>query len=395
MNRFEGFFTDRLGNTARRSFALNRPLAVGDEVRAGEIGLSSPVEIWEVTHLEDGGRTGLAVPWPKEEPLSPAARDRDGKSSPGGRSPSVEELGALYALESIKGFGPEKFKQLFMAGVTPQTVLEDPELLPISGTRGQTFREALSSLGRSATSPFRDRAARQLERAGELDAHLLTYAHPSYPRAVLDSNNPVPVIYARGSLDVIADDLAVACVGSRGVEGRYAKRHADFARVATNAGFVVVSGFALGADRIGHEAAWKAGGRTVCVMPCGVDLPFPPENRALWKELLDYKGAAFVSEFAFGMKARALTLRKRNKLIVAFARGVFLSQTAEKGGAMNAYRFAGEQRKPVATLEPNGSSATSGNGLIGSDDSGRSTTIPFDNFDAASKAWLRQLSSST
>ena len=57
-------------------------------------------------------------------------------------------------------------------------------------------------------------------------------------------------------------------------------------------------------------------------MPCGVDLVFPPENRLLWRELLNYENAVFVSEFPLGTKAAALTLRKRNKLIVAFARGV-------------------------------------------------------------------------
>ena len=83
----------------------------------------------------------------------------------------------------------------------------------------------------------------------------------------------------------------------------------------------IVSGFALGADTIGHEEAWKAGGKTICVMPGGLDRPFPPENRRLWDEFLRYPGAAFVSELGFGVRASALTLRKRNKLIVSFARG--------------------------------------------------------------------------
>ena len=57
-----------------------------------------------------------------------------------------------------------------------------------------------------------------------------------------------------------------------------------------------------------------------------------------------------MSELGFGVRASALTLRKRNKLIVAFARGVLVAQSAKDGGAMNAYRFAVEQKKPVATF---------------------------------------------
>src|SRR5262249_23670114 len=150
------------------------------------------------------------------------------------------------------------------------------------------------------------------------------------------------------------------------------------ARMAVGEGFVVASGFAVGADTVGHQAALESGGRTICVMPCGVDLVFPPENRELWKELLAYPAAAFVSELPFGRKTAALALRKRNKLIVAFARGVFLSQSSKTGGAMNAYRFANEQRKPVATLQSDGSDDTSGNALIAGDNTGRSTVFPID-----------------
>jgi predicted Rossmann fold nucleotide-binding protein DprA/Smf involved in DNA uptake len=78
-------------------------------------------------------------------------------------------------------------------------------------------------------------------------------------------------------------------------------------------------------------------------MPGGLDRPFPPENRSLWEDFLSYPGAAFVSEFPFGTRASSLTLRKRNKLIVAFARAVLVSQSSADGGAMNAYRFAAER----------------------------------------------------
>jgi predicted Rossmann fold nucleotide-binding protein DprA/Smf involved in DNA uptake len=120
----------------------------------------------------------------------------------------------------------------------------------------------------------------------------------------------------------------------------------------------------LGADTIGHTAAWRVGGRTICVMPSGLDRPFPPENRQLWDNLAAYPGATMVSEFPFGTAASSLTLRKRNKLIVAFSLGVVISQSSERGGAMNAYRFALEQKKPTATFEEDGTDSTSGNKVI-------------------------------
>ena len=94
---------------------------------------------------------------------------------------------------------------------------------------------------------------------------------------------------------------------------------------------------------------------------------FPPENKRLWDDLLNYRGAVFLTEFGFGSRASALNLRKRNKLIVACALGVLVSQSAAKGGAMNAFRFALEQKKRIATFESEATSnsgpedATSGN----------------------------------
>jgi DNA processing protein len=178
------------------------------------------------------------------------------------------------------------------------------------------------------------------------------------------SNNPVPVLFVRGALDVLKIRRVVACVGSRQIHPPYDELHRAFARVACDEGFAISSGFALGADSIGHTAALDAKGRTICVMPCGLDRPFPPENRELWDRALIDKGAVFISEFPFGTRASSLTLRRRNKLIVAAALGVLVSQSSTTGGAMNAYRFALEQRKPVATFACNGKSDTSGNAAM-------------------------------
>src|SRR5205085_362412 len=109
----------------------------------------------------------------------------------------------------------------------------------------------------------RSRAVRQLRRAKENDAVIRTLAHSDYPRNVYESNNPVPLLYVRGNQEVLKQRLAVACVGSRNTREPYVERHREFAQYAAQKGFAIVSGFALGADAIGHAAAFQAGGQTV------------------------------------------------------------------------------------------------------------------------------------
>jgi DNA protecting protein DprA len=316
----------------------------------------------------------------------------------------IDDLSSLVLLETIRAFGPQKFKELHEAGLRPVDVLLEPDRLPIRGKRGDAFREAIAALDVHDRQVAQARAVRQIARAHTYDARIVTYADADYPPQVYASNNPIPVLYARGDTRLLGARDGVACVGSRAIDSPYRERHFEFASRAAQVGHPVVSGFALGADTLGHEAAYQAGGPTILVMPCGLDRPFPPENRELWETLLGYDRALVVSEFPFGTAASALTLRKRNKLIVAFAAGVLLSQSSAKGGAMNAYRFALEQRKPVATFAPNGAEPTSGNRLIAeSEGQGRLegdaagvAVFPAERADPDRwSAWLRGLSSST
>jgi DNA processing protein len=276
----------------------------------------------------------------------------------------LEELTMLYALGEVKGFGPQKFRELHESGISAADALKQPALVPTSGKRGDNLRLGIRKLDPKVVSICRVRAEKQITIAAKLGAAILTYRHPLYPKILYRSNNAVPVLYARGDLSVLASERNVACVGSRKIRSPYRERHEAFARMAITEGFVIVSGFALGADTLGHETAYKNSGKTICVMPGGLDRPFPPENKELWNGLLQHSGGLFVSEFAFGMACSALTLRKRNRMIVAFAKGVLVGQSAKDGGAMNAYRFSREQHKPVATFADDDSPDTSGNQLI-------------------------------
>ena len=311
-----------------------------------------------------------------------------------GASLTRETLSALYTLDRIPGFGPMKFRAMHEAGITPQTALEHPERLPIGGRTGEKLRAAIRALSSTDRADARSRADEQWSRATEYAATILVHGDPRYPERVYASNNPVPVLYVRGDPAVWAGRGAVAVVGSRGTRDPYADYARRIATVAAHRGMLVVSGFALGADSIGHRAARDAGGRTLCVMPCGLDKVFPPENRPLWEALLADSNAAFVSEFGFGMRASSLQLRKRNKLIVAFADGVLVAQSAVDGGAMIACRFGREQKKPVATFRSDGTRDTTGNAAIARDT--RTGCVVFEPSDGPSEyaRWLDVLSAS-
>lgn len=350
----------------------------------------------------DGWRSGRMPPPSRseavrlllEERFCGGRREGERHAASGG-SPEASRLGALYALERVSGFGPVKFRALHEAGIDPAVALEEPDLLPFKCRTGDKLRRGVEALSLTELDAVRARADDQVERARTLGASILTHGDPDYPERVYASNNPVPVLYVRGDPAIWRDMRAVAVVGSRNTREPYANAARTFAAVAARSGVVVVSGFAIGADSIGHTASLEAGGATVCVMPCGLDNVFPPESRELWEKLLADPRAVFVSEFGFGQRASSLLLRKRNKLIVAFVEGVLVAQSAMDGGAMNAYRFGREQRKPVATFRNDGSKETTGNATIENDARTGRFGLEARCRESEYEAWLRTLSSWT
>jgi len=101
-----------------------------------------------------------------------------------------------------------------------------------------------------------------------------------------------------------------------------------------------------------------------------------------------------ISELPFGTSASSMNLRKRNKLIVASAQAVLVSQSSQKGGAMNAFRFAVEQHKPVATFEWDQTVSTSGNRMIAEERRVPTRVLTLSEDQESWNRWLAELSSS-
>ena len=78
---------------------------------------------------------------------------------------SADDLAAYLAVESIKGFGPQKFRELYETGLTPAEIVASPTLLQLKGSRTEGFRRELESIVRDGMQTYRARAVRQLVRA--------------------------------------------------------------------------------------------------------------------------------------------------------------------------------------------------------------------------------------
>ena len=102
---------------------------------------------------------------------------------------------------------------------------------------------------------------------------------------------------------------------------------------------------ALGADAAAHRGALTAGGRTIGVLACGIDVPYPRDTLELREQAVD-RGAV-ISEVPLGTPARAGRFRARNRLISGLSLGVIVTEAPERSGALITANHAANQGRQV------------------------------------------------
>lgn len=199
-------------------------------------------------------------------------------------------------------------------------------------------------------------------RLDDLGAAFLTLEDPDYPALLRELPDAPPVLYVRGSFSA-SDRWAVAIVGTRKA-GNYGldmafQLGADLARE----GIAVISGLALGIDAAAHKGALEGGGRTIAVLPCGIDSVYPPDHRGLARAIADH--GALVTEFPPDTQAEVKNFPARNRLISGLALGVIVVEAPLKSGALLTADSASEQGREVfAVPGPATSTASKGSNRL-------------------------------
>jgi DNA processing protein len=211
--------------------------------------------------------------------------------------------------------------------------------------------EQLRNVGldsRSARNLVRARSEldldQEIERIAGVGAHILTWESPDYPRLLLQTNAPPPVLYVKGELRE-EDAWAVAVVGTRRAStyGREVTRR--LAGALARNGITVVSGLARGIDGVAHRAALEAGGRTVAVFGCGIDRIYPAEHRKLAAQIV--ANGALVSDYPLGTRPEGRNFPPRNRIISGLSLGVLVTNAGKSSGALITAEFAAEQGRDV------------------------------------------------
>ena len=131
----------------------------------------------------------------------------------------------------------------------------------------------------------------------------------------------------------------LAVIGSRKLTS-YGKQVIEqlVGEIAMN-NITIVSGFMYGGDAIAHETAVKAGGRTIAVMPCGIDKIHPEYQEDLYNEILENNGL-IISEYEGDMGPALWTYPQRNRIIAGLSKALLVVEAGEKSGCLITANYA-------------------------------------------------------
>lgn len=171
-----------------------------------------------------------------------------------------------------------------------------------------------------------------------------------YPKELLKIFNPPKCLYCIGDISLL-NKKAIAVVGSRRCS-EYGRNVAlRIGKLAAANDIVIVSGMAAGIDGFGHEGCLIAGGKTIAVLGCGVDICYPRSNRNLYERIAET--GLIISEFDLGFQPIPRNFPIRNRIISGLSDKIVVVEAMTKSGSIITAEIGAEQGKEVLAIPGN------------------------------------------
>ena len=185
----------------------------------------------------------------------------------------------------------------------------------------------------------------------EKSINIFYHSYENYPKSLMSIKESPYVIFVKGTLPIDKElEKAFAIVGTRKATQEGINFAKDIGTYLAKNNIYNISGLALGIDTIGHETCLH---RTGAILGQGLDLEiYPRENINLAKMILENDGF-LLSELIPKQELSMFSLIKRDRLQSALTSGIIIAESGIKGGTVNTFKYAKEQKKKIFTADIN------------------------------------------
>lgn len=169
-----------------------------------------------------------------------------------------------------------------------------------------------------------------------------------YPDSLRNIKNPPQRLYYKGNIDLLNYD-SIAIIGSRDITEYGKNIERKFVKDIALRDIVIVSGMAIGADRIAHEETLSNGGKTIAVMGTGFNHIYPVENVDIYNRILDENGLV-ITEYSDDTKFKSSNFPNRNRIISGLSKAILVIEAEYRSGTSITAKLGWEQGKRVYAI---------------------------------------------
>ena len=179
----------------------------------------------------------------------------------------------------------------------------------------------------------------------EKNIKIFYYSYENYPKNLINIKESPYVIFVKGNLPIDEElEKSSAIVGTRKPSKEGINFAGDIGSYLSKNNIYNISGLALGIDTVGHNMSLQ---KTGAILGQGLDLEiYPRENIKLAEMILENNGF-LLSELIPQTEISLFSLIKRDRLQSALTSGIIIAETGIKGGTVNTFKYAREQKKKI------------------------------------------------
>lgn len=169
---------------------------------------------------------------------------------------------------------------------------------------------------------------------------------PAYPKALKLIDQPPPIIFFTGEIELLNQRKCISIVGTRHATPYGMDMVKDFIRGLAPHNPCIISGLALGIDVAAHRASVEHGITTFGVVAHGLQTVYPSVHRKVAKEI-NKDGGGLITEFFSEELPNRENFPKRNRIIAGISSATIVVEAASKGGALITAFYANKYKRKV------------------------------------------------
>lgn len=220
--------------------------------------------------------------------------------------------------------------------------IDKVEIKSIKGLSKKSIDKILKKIDKSKIDNI-------MEKLDSMNVRVMTVYDEEFPKKLMNIPNKPYLLYVKGK--ELEDRITIGIVGSRKATdyGKWASK--KFTKELSELGVNIVSGMAMGIDKVVHEETLKYNGKTIGVLGNGIDQIYPKCNYDLYQKM-EIDGT-IITEFPLGEKPMRYNFPQRNRIVSGLSEALIVVEAKERSGTLITANHALEQGKDVFSIPGN------------------------------------------